>query len=215
MPTLFNRILYKFLTLFFQLLYHQLAWSYDLVATAVSLGMWKSWVTCALPYLTGPRVLELGYGPGHLQVAMQAKKLEGFGLDASLQMSRQARRRLLRRGGVPRLIRGKAQSLPFAAESFDQVVATFPSEYIIEIDTLHEIWRVLRPHGWIVVVPTAWITSTKPLAKAARLLFQITRQAPAWDDHYLDPVRQVGFQARTEIHQLPGSQVLVVLAEKI
>ena len=65
------RVMQTLLRIFFQLLYHPFAWAYDLVAGLVSLGRWKSWVLCGLPLLAG-RVLEIGFGPGHLQAALQA-----------------------------------------------------------------------------------------------------------------------------------------------
>ncbi len=60
------RLLQSLLRFFFSLLYHQFAWTYDLVSATVSLGHWQEWVRASLPYLHG-RTLEIGYGPGHLQ----------------------------------------------------------------------------------------------------------------------------------------------------
>jgi len=84
---------------FFNLLYHPFAWTYDLVAAIVSLGRWQDWLMQAMPYLSG-RVLEIGFGPGHLQVALNEAGMQAFGLDESRQMGRQARRRLWQ-GEVP------------------------------------------------------------------------------------------------------------------
>ena len=50
----------------FHLLYHQFAWTYDFVAAFVSLGRWQDWVDAVVPFMSG-RVLEIGFGPGHLQ----------------------------------------------------------------------------------------------------------------------------------------------------
>ena len=47
----------------FDRLYNQLAWSYDLVSWLVSGGLWRQWHSLVLPYLVGPRVLEVS-GPG-------------------------------------------------------------------------------------------------------------------------------------------------------
>ena len=74
----------------FQLLYHELSWTYDWVAALASAGKWKEWVFCALPYLTGPKVLELGFGPGYLQVKLAEEGFEPFGIDESPQMARHA-----------------------------------------------------------------------------------------------------------------------------
>ena len=48
-----NQLLFAFLRLFFKLLYHQLAWSYDGVAWVVSLGAWRKWVESTLAFLLG------------------------------------------------------------------------------------------------------------------------------------------------------------------
>src|SRR5450830_1634642 len=119
----------------YYLLYHQFAWTYDLVASMVSLGRWQDWIHSALPYLNG-RVLEIGFGPGHLQFSLNEKDLPSFGLDESRQMARQASRRLRKQGVTSHLSRGYAQYIPFASGVFDSVVATFPAEYIFDSRTL-------------------------------------------------------------------------------
>jgi ubiquinone/menaquinone biosynthesis C-methylase UbiE len=54
----------------FHLLYHQFAFTYDAVAWFVSLGQWQAWGQAALKRVRGPRVLEIGHGPGHLLIAL-------------------------------------------------------------------------------------------------------------------------------------------------
>ncbi len=206
----------KLLGLFFHLLYHPFAWTYDLVAALVSLGRWRGWVLQAVPYLNG-RVLEIGFGPGHLQVAINEAGLEAFGLDESRQMARQARRRL-RRGGYPvQLVNGYAQILPFPSDAFDCVAATFPSEYIFEPQTLAEIRRLLRPGGKLVLIPSAWITGQGWLPRLAAGLFRLTGQAAALEQvlpGIKQRIAQSGFEVRHELVELSGSRVLVIVADK-
>lgn len=128
----------------FQRLYHEFAWSYDLIAWLVSGGYWQRWVLAALPALRG-RVLELGCGPGYLQQALAARPGVA-GLDASPAMLRRAAR------FTNRLVRADARRLPFADASFDTVCATFPAEYILDPATHAEIRRVLAPDGQLVIV---------------------------------------------------------------
>ena len=207
----------RLLGVFFDLLYHQFAWTYDLVAAGVSLGRWQGWVLTARPYLRG-RVLEIGFGPGHLQAALNKDGLEAFGLDESRQMARQARRRLRRLKAPARLVNGYAQILPFRAESFDCVAATFPSEYIFEAQTLREIRRVLRPGGRLVVIPSAWITGQGWLERLAAGLFRVTGQAGALEA-LLPGIKQriaaSGFEVRHELVEGRGSKVLIIIGEKI
>lgn len=202
------------LKVFFYLLYQPFAWTYDWVADIVSVGLWKDWVQAVLPYLEGPRVLELGHGPGHLQLAMMRKGLIAFGLDASRQMSRRAGRLLVGEGLDLLLVNGFAQYIPFYNHTFNQVVATFPSEYIMDSRTLEEIQRILLPGGNLVLIPLAWITGTRPLEKAAGWLFHVTGQAPEWDERALAPLREAGFQnIQVEMRKVKSSQVLVVIAK--
>ncbi len=209
-----NHWLPAFLRIFFRLLYHQLAWTYDLVAWIVSLGRWKSWVYSSLPYLHGPRVLELGPGPGHLQIALAHKCIQVYGMDASSQMVHQAARRLGKVNFPNRLVVGKAPDLPFASSSFDQVVATFPTEYIFLQPTLREVQRLLVPGGSLVIIPLAWITGGGRLNRLAAGLFHLTGQAPAWDERILEPFAQAGLDATAHPTRLKDSEVMIILARK-
>jgi ubiquinone/menaquinone biosynthesis C-methylase UbiE len=221
--SLFKQFVRIFFRLFFRLLYHEFAWTYDRVASVVSVGRWKSWTLSALPYLENSVVLELGSGPGHLQVALAGKGIVSFGLDSSRQMAKQARNRLNRNSLPENITLGKAQSLPFASGKFDKVVATFPSEYIIEPNTIAQVWRVLKNDGEIIVIPVAWITSKRMWDRLAAGLFRITGQVPGTDpesgdfgdfdpESYFD---KSGFEFSKEIIQLSSSRVLLIRATKI
>lgn len=215
-----QRLLTTILRHFFHLLYHQLAFTYDLVAWVVSLGRWRGWVLALVDDIQGPAVLEIGHGPGHLLLALWHRGLRPVGLDASSQMSFLAYERLCREGVGPVLVNGYAQYMPFFAGSFDQVVATFPAEFIWEQATLHEIQRILKPHGQFLLLPIAWIGGNRPLERAARWLFQITHQAPTPGDptaaqHLASNLARAGFHPRVKQRTLAdGSTLLVITASK-
>lgn len=203
--------------LFFRLLYHSFAWSYDLVAAAVSLGRWQGWVRAALSLISGPRVLELGYGPGHLQEFLHGAGFLPFGLDESRQMAQQAHQRLVRQGRSPGLARGLAQALPYADQTFDCVVATFPTRYITDPHTLSEVWRVIKPNGRLVVLMASWITGKNLPDRLLRELFRVTAESPPEDQDiagYITPYTQAGFQASLRFIEQPGSRLLFILAKK-
>ena len=215
----FGSLLAPFLRLFFKLLYHQMSWSYDLVSAAVSVGRWKSWVKATLPYLSGERVLEIGHGPGHLQVALWEKGVRTFGLDESRQMGSQARLRLYNHGFDCLLISGYAQFLPFANQSFHQVVSTFPTDYIVQPRTLEEIYRVLVPGGALVVLPLAWITGKRPHEKLAAWLFRVTGESPSHNisvirQKFTEPFRKAGFSTRLEVLQQDIGKLLLIHATR-
>ena len=198
-------------------LYHQFAWIYDLVAAVVSLGQWRGWVRCALPYLRG-QVLEIGFGPGHLQVDMRARGISAFGVDESRQMARQARHRMMNPGEQPGLTRGQACNLPFHNQAFNCVVSTFPSEYIFEHQTLPEIWRVLPPGGTLVVIPMAWVTGGNPLERSMAWLLRFVGETPGKPGKLPTVVEErfnrAGFSIKSELVDMRGSKVLVVVGTK-
>jgi ubiquinone/menaquinone biosynthesis C-methylase UbiE len=205
----------------FYLLYNQFAWAYEVVSWLVSLGRWRAWGERALPFLHGPRILELGHGPGHLLAAMGSRGLWSVGLDASANMGNMARGRLLQRGQLVRLVRGRGQLLPFAPASFDSVVAAFPAPYILASETIDAIRRVLRPGGRLVIVPEAALTGSGLFARAIDRLFILTGQretgreklqqadAPFW----VTPLTAAGFLVKVHYIHLPDSLVKVMVAE--
>jgi ubiquinone/menaquinone biosynthesis C-methylase UbiE len=207
-------VIAKFLRVFFYLLYRPFAWSYDFVAALVSLGQWKDWVMSTLPLLEGPRILELGFGPGHLQAALAERGFSPFGLDASPQMAKLARRRLGRKGFPAQVAIGYAQRLPLPDESFDQIVTTFPPEFILAESTFSEAQRVLTPGGELIILLTAWITGQRWLERAAAWLFRVTGQAPHWQASFLAPISKAGLQPRVERLTQKSWTVLVILAKK-
>ena len=159
---------------------------YDAVAWAVSLRQWRAWGQAALPNWSGPRVLELGHGPGHMLAALAAHGYEGVGLDLSPQMGRLARRQQ----PTPRLVRAHAQATPFAAGSFDGVLATFPTAYITAPATVAAVYRLLRPGGRLVIVPEARLGGPRPVRAFVEWLYALTGQRATADE---DPAMRLAF----------------------
>ncbi len=161
----------------FERLYREFAWAYDSVAAAVSGGLWQRWALATQPFLSG-RVLELGFGPGHVQLALAAAvEHQPFGIDVSPQMCVIARRRLRRAGYPARLAQGRAQQIPFAPAVFDTVLATFPAEYIADPRTHAEIRRVLAPGGRVVILPLAQLDRSF-YAQLVDLAYWLTFRVP-------------------------------------
>ena len=40
----------------------------------VSLGRWDDWIQTVIPYVRGLSILEIGHGPGHLQIKLMGEK---------------------------------------------------------------------------------------------------------------------------------------------
>ncbi len=205
-----KRIIFAILRFFFKLLYHQLSWTYDGVAWIVSSGAWRTWVQSCVPFLPGPKVLEIGFGPGHLLASLHQVKVTAFGLDESRQMVRIASRRLARISTSPGLVRGQAEALPFKSHCINQVVMTFPAEFVFKQATLEEIRRVLVPGGKALVLAIAWITGRKLWQRAIAWVNRITGQAPSWDEKLLEPLRSLRFEVTWEMIDFPSSRALVI-----
>ena len=196
------------------LLYTRFAWAYDLVAALVSRGRWWDWVLSAVDYLPGPMVLETGPGTGHLQRALSKRGLRSVALEPSWQM-------ILRFNRVKdsiELVNGYAQFIPFKSATFNQVVATFPTNYIIDPRSLAEIHRILAPGGLLVIIPVAWITGPTPLDRFLAAIFRVTRQSvpdtTQLEHHFTAPLQAAGFNPEVIRRQLPGSLVLIILARR-
>ena len=213
----------------FRLLYQELAWTYDMVSWLVSLGEWRRWQAAALPFVQGTKILEIGHGPGHLLVSLQKAGLTVFGLDLSAQMGRQARRRLQKQQLPANLVRARVQGMPFASASFDTVLATFPTDYIVDPQTLAAVWRVLVANGRFIVIPEGHLTGSGGLHRFIDWLFRITGQregmfsvneAQNWPHPGLwEPFQQqfkaAGFAIQIKQIQLPRSVATVFIAEKV
>jgi ubiquinone/menaquinone biosynthesis C-methylase UbiE len=208
---------------FFYLLYHQFAWAYDLVAWIVSAGEWQNWGLSILDELKSGQVLELGFGPGHLQVALHQKGANPVGVDASLQMARIAVKRIKDVDFNPLLVCGYAQSLPFKNDSFDFVFASFPTNYILDPHTVSEAYRILKPGGIFTVLPLARPAGNSLISTTLGWLFRITGQAPAHATEqvqnelqsvYLESYNQAGFKTDLSYRSVPSGELWMIHAMK-
>jgi ubiquinone/menaquinone biosynthesis C-methylase UbiE len=204
----------RLVVLGFRLLYNELAFLYDPVSWVASKGYWRKWQRTALSYLpVKGRVLEVGFGPGHLLVDLVETGRRPFGLDLSRAMLRQARRRLQARSLVVPLCRGHAYTLPFVGEAFDAIVVTFPTPFVYAPAWLREVDRTLTPAGRLVVVEMATFRRGGPVDRSLEALYRITGQrAPSPD--LAERLRQAGFLAWREASEVDGTEVGLVLAEK-
>lgn len=205
----------------FHLLYHQLAWTYDFVSTLVSLGKWRDWQRAALPFLQGPCVLELGHGPGHMLITLSDRGDFAVGLDLSPQMGRLAQRTAREKYRPARLVRSRAEELPFADHTFDSILATFPTPYILAPATIDSAYQTLKPGGRLVIVPEARLTGHNPLVRFLEWVYRVTGQRytqgeianSRWDPWQI-ALSAPGFQVEVRQISLPGSIVTVMIARR-
>ena len=201
----------RLLRLFFRLLYHQLAFVYDLVAASVSFNRWQDWVMSVIPFIEGNRILEIGHGPGHLQRVLVGRQGVAVGIDESAQMGYLAKRNT---DGSARLTRGLAQHLPFPSGSFDTIVSTFPADFITDAHTLAEVKRCLSNGGRFIVLPVAW-----PKNPFLDWLFRVTGESPSEAvelvmSKFKAPLVQAGFETEVRMLDVRSSLLLIVVAKK-
>ena len=203
-----------FLKLAFHLLYYQMAWSYDLVAWTVSFGQWAAWRRLALPYLKPGSTLELAYGTGGFFVDLIETGYRPVGIDLSPYMARLAGNRLRRKQYHLRLNRAKAQALPFPANTFDNVVATFPTDYMLQTETLAEIQRVLTRPGRLVIVAEGELRGPWPLRPIIDWLYRVTEQRSLPPARPLTLLEEQAFSARWQRVERDGAVARLLIGDK-
>jgi ubiquinone/menaquinone biosynthesis C-methylase UbiE len=98
----------------------------------------------------GRRILDAGCGSGPLTAELRDRGALMAGFDGSPAMVRLARRRL--GDDVPLHVADLARPLPFADDSFDDVVCSLVLHYLEDWDApLSEVRRVLKPGGRLIL----------------------------------------------------------------
>ncbi len=219
---MFTVIWQKLIRFAFRLLYNELAWTYDVVSWLVSLGKWRDWQYATLPFVRGAKVLEVGYGPGHMLIAMSEAGYDCVGLDLSAKMSNLAQRRIQRNGLSIPLLRGKVQALPFAEKSFDTVLMTFPADFVMEVESLTAVSQALKDNGRFIILPAAQLTGTSPLHHAIEWLYHITGQRHEGGGEEVDvwlpfqqQLQKTKFQSKIHQIHLQNSQVTIIVCKKV
>jgi ubiquinone/menaquinone biosynthesis C-methylase UbiE len=161
----------------------------------------------------GESILDLGSGPGFLACEL-AREVGAtgriVGVDISSDMNSIASKRVEVAGLVDRvdILEGDATALAFADATFDAAVSMQVIEYLADPDAaLHQLVRVLRPRGRLVIIDTDWdslVWTATDRRRAARI-------AAAWNEHLPNPylprsltprLRAAGFEVK-EIRIVP------------
>ena len=214
----------KFVLLrFFHLIYNSLSFSYDFVSAIVSGGRWKEWIYEIIPYIDCHPILEIGHGPGHLLIRLVNDGHSAFGIDISKNMSKLARNNIehaiqdrinhnhLPTVHCPCLIRGNGQFLPIRDNYFHYIVATFPAPYFFNIETLHELNRVLVPGGSLMILVNAGVSGHGILDKLIQLIYKICGYQNPPDDWFEQMKNAMEFCGFSEIRheiKVKGSSTL-------
>ena len=161
----------------------------------------------------GESILDLGSGHGFLACELaQEVGASGriVGVDISSDMNSIASKRVAAFGFGDRveILEGDATALAFADAVFEAAVSMQVIEYLAEPDAaLHQLARVLRLGGRLVIIDTDWDS----LVWAATDRRRAARIAAAWNEHLPDPylprslarrLRAAGFEVR-EVRIVP------------
>lgn len=201
----------------FRLLYNEMAFTYDTVAWAVSMGQWRNWQRTALDHIDaapGATVLEIAHGTGNLQLDLHAHGYHRIGIDLSRNMGRIARKKLARHHLSAPLVQASGEALPFPANHFDAVVSTFPTPFIIQPDTLHEVYRVLKPGKWLVIVINGVLVSGGPVRDALEAAYQVTGQRGPYPPNLGNYFTAAGFSLESIAQKCPLSYAQLLIATK-
>ncbi len=188
---------------------------------------WREDCRALATLVPGPRVLDLGVGPGAGAIAMARgdPARHHVGLDVSARMLRRAARRIRRAGVSLPLLRGDALALPVRAGAFDG--ATGHSVLYLLPDAaaaLREVRRALRPGGGVAFLePRAGPTdlrralSTGPRHALAMAMWRgMSRLHGRFDEASLEALlRAAGFEGARAWPALSGYGVMATAARPV
>jgi SAM-dependent methyltransferase len=194
-------------------LYNEFSWAYDPVSWLVSLGQWDEIRKLALPWIIGPRILEIGFGTGELLIELTQRGYQVIGLDLSLAMQQQVNRKLSRIGlEVPRLC-SRVQESPIQPGIFDSILSTFPAQFILDPLTWQECARLLRSSNNGVparlVVVGLWIKPARKVIKKEFIRYENQQK-----EVFFNMARSVGMQLTIEDVRYKNWLLPVLIAEK-
>ncbi len=188
---------------------------YELVAWFVSLGQWSRWRQVALNYMHHGTTLELGYGTGVFFQQMMEQGLNPIGVDISPFMAGITYRRLHSHNLSCQVVQTCAESLPFPDSYFNNIVATFPTNYILQPATLAEIHRTSRGNAVLIIVTRGELVAPEPIKIFIAWLHQITGKH---NDEVVDLhncFAQSGFKMESLIGEFQGAKAQLIIAHKI
>lgn len=153
-----------------------------------SLPVWGNWIGTVIPWIQGPRVLEISFGTGYL-LTQYAGQFEVYGIDYNQRMVYLAKDNLRQAGLKASLQVADVEELPYPADTFDTILNTMAfTGYLDGQQALLEMKRVLRPGGRIVMVDISypkegnWLGTV--LTNAWRSFGDIIRDMPALFDQF-------------------------------
>jgi len=92
------------------------------------------------------------------------------------------------------------------------LLSTFPTEFILDPQTITSIARVLQPGGHLVIVAMGYLKGPGPLRRFVEWLYRFTGQREIPEPRPLARLQEFGFTARWEDATLEGAKVRLLVA---
>lgn len=178
-----------------------------------------------LEVVPGERVLEIGYGTGHMVVALAKQvgsKGEVYGIDIAPGMYQVTRNRVQKSGLASRvtLLCADAMEIPLEKSIFDAIFMAFTLELFDTPEIprlLAKCWSVLKPGGRIGVVA---LSKCQGPTTMIRVYEWINRWFPQWVDcrpiYCKDALKESGFAIqKNRILTMFGLPVELVIGKKL
>ena len=205
-----------FLRLAFHLFYNSFAFTYDLVSAIVSRGQWRAWTRAALPHIVGARVLEIPCGTGNLLLDLRAAGYAPIGADLSAAMLNITRGKFRRAPVDAKILRVRAQVLPFPNRAFDSITMTFPPGFARDPRAFAELHRVLDDGGRLIWVDAGRLLPRDGISRLLNAaLDAVGGSGIAFEDFACEMLARAGFASKIERVQDDTSVVIVVIAVKV
>ena len=125
---------------------------------------WRAHCRTMAACVPGPRVLDLGIGPGvsGIEMVRAAPETRLVGVDSSAEMIGRARRHVARAGVPVALVRGDAARLPFGDATYDGATGHSFLYLLPDGDAaLREVHRVVRPGGGVAFLEPSGVAGRR------------------------------------------------------
>lgn len=143
-------------------MFDNISGNYDGLNRIISFGIDKSWRRKVLALVAGANpanILDIATGTGDLALLMaRTNATQIVGLDLSEGMLEIGRKKVIEKKLSHRiqLVQGDSENLPFEDRAFDAITVGFGIRNFENLEKgLHEILRVLRPGGILVILETS------------------------------------------------------------